>query len=324
VGLERGGGGPHGGRGTLYVEDHSYDVRLSVIPVPEGESAVLRILSHGAFEQRLDNLGFSAAQLAGVQRCISRPQGLLLVSGPVNSGKTTTLYAAMNSIVGSDRKIVTIEDPISHRLAGITQSQVQRGERQVSFGPAFRELLWHDPDVILIGEIAGEESAALAVQSALRGQLVLSTLYSPDAVGVINQLKDYGVKSYSLAATLIGSVAQRLVRRVCPDCATDVLPSMSRIDLLSRSGHRSANLMRGEGCDGCRGTGSKGRMGVYELLEVTEPICERIESGDSALEITRAARENGMQSLLHDALGKAASGLISFEEVERVCSFQQD
>jgi len=177
---------------------------------------------------------------------------------------------------------------------------------------------------VLVGEIRDEDTARISVEAALTGHLVLSTLHTYDSVGSIHRLRDLEIKPYLIAATLIGAVGQRLVRRVCSQCATDVLPTIARIELLSQHGHRSATLMRGQGCDKCRGTGFKGRLGIFEVLEVSEDLREPIKNGASAVEIKRMACEAGMQTLLQDAVGKAAAGLIPFDEVERVCRLSLD
>ena len=286
---------------------------------PDGECVVLRVLSKGPHDTNLRDLGLGSDQLTQFFRCINRPHGLVLACGPKGSGKSTTLYASLKSIQRPDRKLMTIEDPIEYRLPGIVQVDVSQEKNHPSYSAGLRELLKHDPDVILVGEIRDGETAELSVHAALVGHLVLSTLCSFDAVGIIDRLRDYGLKDRNVASSLTGGVAQRLARRVCPNCAEDVLPSMARMELLARHGQTSAELRHGRGCKECAETGFKGRLGIYEVLEVSETTRELIKAGANELEVARASRAAGMRTLLEDALSKSAAGLIPFDEVERLC-----
>lgn len=312
-----------GGRIGLQIGGRGYDLRVSAVPVAEGESLVLRVLSKGAFSTTLNDLGFSEDQFRQYSRFIGHPHGLILTCGPTGAGKSTTLYASLKSIQRPDRKLLTVEDPVEYQMPGIIQVQVNRApkevERQVTFASTLREFLRHDPDVILVGEIRDEETAHISIQAALTGHLVLSTIHTNDAVGIVNRLKDQGVKPYLIASTLIGGVAQRLVRRVCADCAQVHPMSAEEKDLFGKYGLEAEQLARGKGCERCLNSGMRGRVGLYEVLSITDEIRELIERGATALEIQRTALSQGMKPLAHSGLVKAAQGQVALEEVRRVC-----
>lgn len=313
-----------GGRISLEVGGKAFDLRVSILPVPSGESVVLRVLSKGDFKTTLADLGLDDAQLRRYQWFIDHPHGLILTCGPTGAGKSTTLYASLKSIQRPDRKLLTVEDPIEYQMPGITQVQVNTApkdlERRVTFASALREFLRHDPDVILVGEIRDEETAHICVQAALTGHLVLSTIHTNDAVGIINRLKDQQVKPYLIASTLVGGVAQRLIRRVCQQCAQRVEPTASQRELLNTMKQADLPLTAGTGCEACRNTGFRGRVGLYEVLTISDEIRELIERDGTALQIRAAARQQGMTSLLEDGLRKVERGLVSLDEVLRVCA----
>jgi type II secretory ATPase GspE/PulE/Tfp pilus assembly ATPase PilB-like protein len=312
-----------GGRISIEVGGKGYDLRVSIVPVPDGESVVLRVLNKGAFSTTLADLGLQPEQLQRFKKFIAHPHGLILTCGPTGSGKSTTLYASLKSIQRPDRKILTVEDPIEYQMPGIIQVQVNTApkevERRVTFASALREFLRHDPDVILVGEIRDEETARISVQAALTGHLVLSTIHTNDAVGIINRLKDQNVKPYLISSTLIGGMAQRLIRRVCKACAQPVKADDEQLAILERFEIDRSGLMAGTGCEVCRGTGFKGRVGLYEVLTLTDELKELIERDATVLQLTTLARQQGMKSLLEDGLSKAAQGLVTLEEVQRVC-----
>ncbi len=312
-----------GGRISVQVGDFGYDLRVSIVPVAAGESVVMRLLNKGAFSTELTDLGLAEQQLARYQHMIDAPFGLILTCGPTGSGKSTTLYASLKSIARPDRKILTVEDPVEYQMPGIIQVQVNTApkdpSRRVTFSTALREFLRQDPDVILVGEIRDQETAEIAVQAALTGHLVLSTIHTNDAVGVVNRLKDMGVPSYLIASTLLGSVAQRLVRRLCPDCKTKHEPSPEEIALFRRSGLEPGPTYRAVGCDRCRSTGYKGRVGLYEVMVNSDTMREQIEREETALQLSSTAKSRGMIPLLVDGLNKALSGLTSLDEIKRVC-----
>lgn len=312
-----------GGRISVSVSDLAYDLRVSVVPVASGESAVMRLLSKGAFKTELQDLGMTEQQLRRYQYLIDAPFGLILTCGPTGSGKSTTLYASLKSIARPDRKILTVEDPVEYQMPGIIQVQVNTAPkdptRRVTFSSALREFLRQDPDVILVGEIRDEETAHIAVQAALTGHLVLSTLHTNDAVGVVNRLKDMGVPTYLIASTLLGSVAQRLVRRLCPDCRKPVEMAPEQISLFRRHGLEAGTMHLPQGCPNCRNTGYRGRVGLYEVLVNSETSRELIEQGATSHQISAVVTAEGMISLLKDGLRKVLDGVTSLDEIKRVC-----
>lgn len=312
-----------GGRISITVGGCDYDLRVSVVPVPGGQSMVMRLLNKGDFKTSLQDLGFSETQLGLYRQLIHNPHGMILTCGPTGSGKSTTLFASLNEIVRPDRKVMTVEDPIEYRVPGVVQVQVNSApreeDRKVTFANTLREFLRQDPDVLLVGEVRDEETAHVAVQAALTGHLVFSTLHTNDAVGAINRLKQMRVEPFLLASTVLGVVAQRLVRRTCSECSKPVEPTEQQQIQFQNHGIDEVNLTEGVGCAACRRTGFKGRVGIFEILPITEKIQDLIERDSTKLEILTQAREDGMQTLLDDALKKAAQGLITMTEVQRVC-----
>ena len=312
-----------GGRISVKVGNLGYDLRISIVPVAPGESVVMRLLNKGAFSTQLSDLGMGELELERYRHMIDAPFGLILTCGPTGSGKSTTLYASLKSIARPDRKILTVEDPVEYQMPGIIQVQVNRAPKdpaaQVTFSTALREFLRQDPDVILVGEIRDEETARIAVQAALTGHLVLSTIHTNDAVGVVNRMKDMGVPSYLISSVLLGSVAQRLVRRLCTECHVQEEPQAEERAIFERNGMKIEHLFRAKGCDRCRGTGYRGRVGLYEVFSSSEEVREAIEQDVTAQTLTRLAGSQGMQTLLFDGLHKVIKGVTSLEEVKRVC-----
>lgn len=315
-----------GGRISVEIGGKGYDLRVSCVPVPEGESLVMRVLGKGAFQTTLEDLGFSSLALERYRHFIEHPHGMILTCGPTGSGKSTTLYASLKSIARPDRKLLTVEDPIEYRMPGIIQVQVNQApkepDKRVTFASALREFLRQDPDVILVGEVRDQETAAISVQAALTGHLVFSTLHTNSAVGVVTRLKDLKVPTYTIAATLIGAVAQRLVRRICPDCAEKVEPTDEQRRLFASHGIEHLDLRAGQGCGSCRRTGYKGRLGIYEVFTVTDEVKELIEQDATSQSILRQATMQGMKSLAEDGLAKAAEGKVTVDEIQRVCSLR--
>lgn len=314
-----------GGRISVQVGGQGFDLRVSAVPVADGESLVMRLLSKRDFSTTLPDLGMSGDSLARYRSMIECPFGMILACGPTGSGKSTTLYASLKSIARPDRKLLTIEDPVEYQMPGIVQVQVnvapKNEERRVTFSAALKEFLRQDPDVILVGEIRDQETAKVSVQAGLTGHLVLSTIHTNDAIGVVNRLKDMGVPPYLIASTLIGSVAQRLVRKLCPNCAVPSAPDAEALGLLSRFGLETSNVLAAHpnGCQDCRGLGYRGRVGLYEVLCVTDELKQEIEKGATALEMKKIAVSQGMKTLLEDGLSKVISGQTSVAEVKRVC-----
>lgn len=312
-----------GGRISVKVGNLGYDLRISIVPVAPGESVVMRLLNKGAFSTQLSDLGMGGMEMERYQHMIDAPFGLILTCGPTGSGKSTTLYASLKSIARPDRKILTVEDPVEYQMPGIIQVQVNTAPKdpasQVTFSRALREFLRQDPDVILVGEIRDEETAKIAVQAALTGHLVLSTIHTNDAVGVVNRLKDMGVPPYLIASTLLGSVAQRLVRRLCTECRQQDSPTEAEKLIFERNGLAVDKIYRAGACERCRKTGYRGRVGLYEVFSTSETTREQIEQDATAHALTHSAKSQGMRPLLHDGLNKVIEGVTSLQEVQRVC-----
>lgn len=311
-----------GGRISVRVRDREFDLRVSVVPVPHGENVVMRLLNKGAFDFTLSDLGFGGEAEDKFRSLLDAPHGMILVSGPTGSGKSTTLYASLKEIARPDRKLLTVEDPIEYEMPGITQVQVNMApkevEKRVTFARALREFLRQDPDVILVGEIRDEETAAIAVQAALTGHLLLSTIHTNDAAGIITRLEDMGIEPYLIASTLLGGLAQRLARKICPHCKEPMEPTPELLELFKKEGITRYDVHHGKGCIQCRHTGTKGRLGLYEIMVVTPELRPMISARKDADEIAQKAQSHGMKTLYQDGLHKVAQGLIPMEEVFRV------
>jgi general secretion pathway protein E len=308
---------PQDGRIRVRLEARELDLRISTIPTMYGESVVLRLLDRGGRPVTLAGLGMSQAALASMARLAARPHGMLLVTGPTGSGKTTTLYAALQHRDAAAEKIITVEDPIEYQLPGITQMPVHR-QSGVTFGVALRAILRQDPDVVMIGEMRDDETATIAVQAAMTGHLVLSTLHTNDAISAIPRLFDLGVPDYLVAATLEGVLAQRLVRRICERCRVTHEPSREMVELVAGSRVEHAPLSRGAGCAACRGTGFRGRVGIFELIVVSDALRDAISSRANRSELRALTDDAGVVSLRSDGWAKALHGLTTVEEVARV------
>jgi general secretion pathway protein E len=312
---------PQDGRLSTRAGGVAVDLRVSVIPGVKGESVVIRFLPTSANRVRMESLGLALDHFDLFNDWLDEPNGIVLVTGPTGSGKTTTLYAALDRANDGKRKIVTVEDPVEFRMPGITQIQVQP-EIGYSFAQALRAVLRHDPDVILIGEIRDRETAAIATQAALTGHLVLATLHTNDALGAIPRLVDMGVEPFLLGATLRGVMAQRLVRRLCIRCAAadpnPVVPDEWGHWVKQHPESASAAQWRkAVGCTACGNTGYRGRLAIYEFVEVTDALKRAISKGE--VEGSQRWRERlGTRSLLQDGLLKAAAGVTSVEEDVRV------
>jgi type II secretion system protein E len=316
---------PQDGRIRLKVAGRQIDIRVSTVPTLYGESVVMRILDKSTALLGLEELGMPAEPLARFRRQIGRPHGILLVTGPTGSGKTTSLYAALQEIYSTEKKIITIEDPVEYQLPGINQIHV-RPQIGLTFASGLRSIVRQDPDVIMVGEIRDAETAEIAIQAALTGHLVFSTLHTNDAAGAITRLLDMGAEPYLVASSLIGSVAQRLVRQICTRCKeraeySDATLSDVGIDPLAPDRHR---LYRGAGCDACGRTGYRRRLGVFELLTIDDAVRQMIVDRTPATVIKQyGVKEQGMQTLLMDGRAKALAGITSVDEVLRVCQADQ-
>jgi general secretion pathway protein E len=308
---------PQDGRIRLRLSEREVDVRVSTMPSIHGESVVLRILDRGTRVRDLTALGMSPQVLNTWQNLIARPHGIILVTGPTGSGKTTTLYAGLDSINEPGVKIITIEDPVEYQLDGITQIPVHR-KAGLDFAVALRSILRHDPDILMVGEMRDPETAEITVQSALTGHMVFSTLHTNDAAGGITRLFDMGVEPYLVSATVEGILAQRLVRTVCDECAEPYEPRQEDLTRFGDGVVPEGGFRRGRGCDACAGTGYRGRTGVYELMPISDRIRGLIVSGAPLEELRGAARKEGTAPLRADGLEKAAAGVTTLEEVIRV------
>jgi general secretion pathway protein E len=311
---------PQDGRMRVTVRGHEIDLRVATSPSIQGETVVMRILDRGHLSLDLASLGFDGPLEQNLRRCIAKPHGIMLVTGPTGSGKTTTLYALLSELNRQDSKLLTIEDPIEYRLQGIIQAQVNTGIG-FTFSSALRSFLRQDPDVIMVGEIRDGETAQIAVQAALTGHLILSTLHTNTAAGSVTRLIDMGTEPFLLASVLNGVLAQRLVRRLCPHCRTPYRPGPHVAAHFERARQPVPEVLyHPGGCDACSGEGYVGRMAVFELLVVTPDIERLILTGADTRTIADRAVEDGMLNLTADGLAKAARGLTSLEEVLRVAS----
>jgi type IV pilus assembly protein PilB len=310
---------PQDGKFRVRHRDKDYDVRLSLLPTIHGENVVMRLLRPAGQLGPVSSLGMPERVRRDFEEMIEKPHGIILVTGPTGSGKTTTLYTALNQINTPDVNIITVEDPVEVRLHTIRQVQAN-AEIGFTFASALRSILRQDPDVILVGEIRDEETARIAVQAALTGHLVFSTLHTNQAIGAIARLKDMGLPAFAINNALLGVMAQRLVRKVCEGCAELRAPSVDELHALRTSAAPGDRWSVGRGCPRCGNTGYRGRMGVYELLRVSPEIKALIEQDGVEVEIERAAREGGMMSMLDDGIAKARLGLTTVAELAKLNS----
>jgi general secretion pathway protein E len=308
---------PQDGRLRLAVRGQEIDFRVATSPTIHGESVVLRILDRSNLALEFDTLGFDEALLTQYRRVLAQPHGILLVTGPTGSGKTTTLYASLAVLNSSDRKILTIEDPIEYRMPGINQTQV-KPQIGLTFAAALRSFLRQDPDVMMVGEIRDLETAQVAIQSALTGHMILSTLHTNSAAGAITRLLDMGVEPFLITSTLNAVMAQRLVRRLCPNCRApmDLLPEAATS--LGVALDKPVTVYRAHGCEACGNTGFRGRIALFELLTMDDEISRLILTRAEAREIHRVAVTASMRTMAQDGLAKAREGLTTVEEVLRV------
>ena len=316
---------PQDGRIKTRVKGRELDLRVSTVPTVYGESVVMRVLDRASVRFGLEDMGFERDTLERFNQLVHRPHGILLVTGPTGSGKTTTLYAALAKLDSTSQKIITVEDPVEYQLEGINQIQVHT-QINLTFANALRSILRQDPDIIMIGEMRDGETAQIAVQSSLTGHLVLSTLHTNTAASAVVRMQDMGVERYLITSTVNGVLAQRLVRRLCKACKTPVQPS----DELLQSSGLGRFLPAGQpmyeacGCTQCRGTGYQGRTGIHELFVVDEAMRSAILQGQDAGTLQQLAVKQGMYTLYDDGLRKVAAGATSLDEVLRVTQDQSD
>jgi general secretion pathway protein E len=310
---------PQDGRIMLRVKGKEIDFRVSSIPTIYGESTVLRILDKSSIVLDIERLGFPEEILKDFEELVQRPHGIILVTGPTGSGKTTTLYCALQKINSSEKKIITVEDPVEYQLKGINQIQV-KASIGLSFANSLRSIVRQDPDVILIGEIRDAETAEIAIHSALTGHLVLSTLHTNDAPSAITRLVDMRMEDFLLSSTLIGILAQRLVRSACPHCQIPYIPDPAILKEMGANGEESKEwkIIDVKGCEQCSNTGYWGRSGIFEFLKVTDDIQRLILGKKDSNIIKEAARKNGMRTLREDGWLKVKQGMTTIHEVLRV------
>ncbi len=310
---------PQDGRIQVQVRGHWLDLRVSTVPSSHGESIVMRILDKQSLALGLPKLGFMADDQETFGRLIQLADGILLVTGPTGSGKTTTLYACLHQINRPDRKIITVEDPVEYQLSGINQVHV-REDIGLTFAAALRSILRQAPNVVMIGEIRDYETARIATEAALTGHLVFSTLHTNDAPSAVTRLLDIGIQPFLVASSIRGIMAQRLVRTICPSCREEVEPTKTEADFLrSVAGADTAiKNYKGRGCNKCALTGYSGRSGIFEILKVTDEIQRMVYEQRPATELRARAREHGMRTLREDGVRKVLSGITSLEEVFRV------
>jgi type IV pilus assembly protein PilB len=308
---------PQDGRIQMKVGDRDFDLRVSTLPTVYGEKAVMRLLDKSSVLMGLGELGFSQDALNKFKNVIHRPYGLVLVTGPTGSGKTTTLYAALNTLNSFEKNIVTIEDPVEYQLKVVNQVQVNP-KAGVTFSNGLRSILRQDPDILMVGEIRDSETAMIAIQAALTGHLVFSTLHTNDSAGAVVRLVDMGIEPFLISSSLMAVVAQRLVRKVCEKCKKPYSPLPDLIERLRQHGRTHVALMRGEGCQNCRKTGYSGRMGIYELLLVDQTIRNLIIKKASSDEIRMQAQQRGFMNLRKEGLEIVIKGITTPEEIFRV------
>lgn len=308
---------PQDGRIKIKVEGKEMDIRVAVFPTLYGENVVLRLLDQERILLGLDRLGFSREVLVQYQHLVSRPNGIILVTGPTGSGKTTTLYNTLNSMDRQTKNILTIEDPIEYHLAGIRQSQVNP-KAGLTFASGLRSILRQDPDVIMVGEVRDTETAEIAIQAALTGHLVLSTLHTNSATGTLTRLLDMEIEPFLISSSVIGILAQRLVRVTCEKCKEPLTPPKELLERLKIPDSKGSRFFGGKGCRQCRSSGYSGRIAIFELLVVDDQLRRQILNKIPAQEVQKIAQESGMKTLREDGLRKAADGITTLEEVLNV------
>jgi len=313
---------PQDGRLSLTVEGRKIDFRIATLPSVYGEKIVMRILDNSSSSLPLQKLGFSEANYKRLEVAALKPYGVVLVTGPTGSGKSTTLYSLLNRLNSPTVNIITAEDPVEYRLAGITQVQVN-AKQGLTFERVLRTVLRADPDIILVGEIRDEETASIALQAGMTGHMVFSTLHTNDAASALSRLSEMGVEGFMIASTLEGVVSQRLIRKLCENCKLEYTPTELDLEAVGfpyEAGDEIPKLYKPVGCKECAQTGYRGRGGIHEVLLVTEPIREAIIAGKSSKELDELAKSEGMTSMRFDGFQKVANGITTIEEVLRVVS----
>ncbi len=309
---------PQDGRFQINLEGSQIDVRVSSLPTVHGENIVMRLLDTSSILLGLEQLGLYPENLEQLKSLIEKPHGIMLVTGPTGSGKTTTLYSALNTINKPEINIMTLEDPVEYQLKGIRQSQINP-KAGMTFAGGLRSILRQDPNVVLVGEIRDKETAEIAIQAALTGHLVFSTLHTNDAPSSLTRLTDMGIEPFLISSSILGVLAQRLVRTICPNCRTEYEPTAKALaELGIKEGREKIKLWRGKGCNVCKNTGYKGRIGIFELMAMNDRIRELVLTKTASTVIKKAAQEAGMKTLLEDGIRKVMDGKTTIDEVLRV------
>lgn len=308
---------PQDGRIRLRITDRDLDLRVAVAPTLHGEAATMRILNRQSLLLDLEEMGFAPDALEAFEQLIRIPYGMVLVTGPTGSGKTTTLYAALSKLNQAQRKIITLEDPVEYELPGVNQMQINT-KLDWGFAQGLRTIVRHDPDIVLVGEIRDKETAEMAIQSALTGHLVFSTLHTNDSASAFTRLNDMGVEEYLIASTVRGVLAQRLVRRICPSCREEIRLTPGERSLLQKETGEVFPIFAGLGCDQCNEIGYKGQIGLFELLLTDEAIAGLVMEQAPSSTIREAAMAKGMRTLRQDGWAKARAGITAFSEILRV------
>lgn len=308
---------PHDGKFQFEYDGRPVDVRVSTFPSEHGENMVLRMLDRAEHMINLQNLGFSESMLAHIVSWIDRQQGFIIVTGPTGSGKTTTLYAALAYLNSPEKHIVTLEDPIEYHLEGITQGHINT-EVGFTFERGIRAMLRQDPDIVMVGEMRDQQTAGIAIEAALTGHLVLSTMHTNDAPGALMRLMDMGIEPFLINAALTGICAQRLARKLCDACKIKRAPTLQEEELLRHYQHSLKHVYDAPGCAACDGRGVKGRIGIFQLMKITEELRALITHNPHIDAVTTQAYADGMEPLFADALTKVKEGVISLNEMLRV------
>lgn len=308
---------PQDGRIQTYINNKHVDLRISTLPTVRGEKIVMRILDIGGNTNKVNNIGLNARDEAVVRKVISAPNGIILVSGPTGSGKTTTLYACLNELNTPGVNIITVEDPVEIKVQGINQVQVQ-ADVNMTFANALRAILRQDPNIVMIGEIRDGETAEIAVRASLTGHLVLSTIHTNDAVKTISRLVDMGIEPFMISSSLSCVISQRLVRRLCEECSYYDDPTVQERQVFDRYGIKVDKVKRPKGCPSCNNKGYFGRVGIFEVLVVNDELRQLITENASVMKLTDAARRGGCRTLIESGLEKCAMGLTTLEEVIKV------
>jgi type IV pilus assembly protein PilB len=308
---------PQDGRIKFHLGKREIDIRVSFFPTINGENVVLRLLDKGKLVQGLENLGMASTDIDIFKTAITRPYGMVLVSGPTGSGKTTTLYSALSYLNSIEKNIITLEDPVEYEFPIIRQAQVNP-KINFTFAEGLKSILRQDPDIILVGEMRDKETIDMSIRAALTGHLVFSTIHTNNAVNTISRLVDMGVESFLISSTVVLIIAQRLVRKICEFCKEPLVPEVVGPEFSHQMEDQSDAFYHGKGCDRCNQTGFSGRIGVYEIFDISPTVRNMIEHNATALEITEQAKKEGFKTLFDDAMEKVREGIVTLEEAMKI------